>query len=536
MKNGIALIIISLSIALTVSCRKDFSTIPSYGNLTFSNDTIFLDTIFTNISTSTYALKVYNQTGDDIEIPSINLGRSESSFYRLNVDGISGKTFENIELRAKDSLFIFIEGTINASSITDPIYKDSIIFDSGDKLQDVKLITLVKDSHFIYSDLTSSQIKNLKTTIDNDTLTSDAEKKLLREDVFITHETISIYGDTIPKKILDVSELHFTNEKAYVFYDYCLIPDGQTLVIDAGTQLHFHENTALVVGKNASIQINGTLDSKVIIESDRLEYLFDDIAGQWDGIWLQKESTNNTINHTIIKNARIGILCDSISSTNTTPTLNIKNSEIFNCSDYGLFADASYIEGENLVIGNSRLGSLSIRNGGSYNFNHSTFANFWSGSIRRHPSIFINNFETINNEDETSTEIDTDLTEASFTNCIIAGNNSQEITFEQKEGSVFNFNFKNCMIKFSGTEEDELYNFDNTTLYQNIILNGETHFRNSQLNDFQIGEESEAINNADLTEAQKTPLDILEVDRTTSPDIGAYQHIIFETEEEEIIE
>lgn len=533
MKNGIVLFLIAVSITFTVSCRKDFSTVPSYGNLSFSNDTIFLDTIFSNISTSTYALKVYNNSGNDIEIPSINLGRDNSSFYRLNVDGIAGKSFENILLRKKDSLYIFIEGTFNAASLSEPIYKDSIIFDSGDKLQDVKLITLVKDSHFLHSDLTANQIKNLKNAIDANDKLDEVQKAEQKAEVFDEHETVSIYGDTIPKRILTTNELHLTNDKAYVFYDYCLVPDGETLIIDPGTALHFNENAALVVGKNASIKINGTLDDKVIFEGDRLEFLFDDIAGQWHGLWLQKESTNNQINHAIIKNARVGIYSDSISTVSNTPTLTIKNTEIFNCSDYGIYADATNISGENLVVGNCRLGSLAIKNGGKYNFNHATFANYWSGSIRRQPTLSINNYTTIAGEDESTTEVEKELTEATFTNCFITGNNNQEFEFDKKEGSVFNFLFKNCMLKFSGSAEGDLYLFEDNNYYQNNVLNGENHFRDTKNNDFQIGEESEAITKASLSEAQNTPLDILEIDRTVSPDIGAYQHIIFETEEDE---
>ena len=57
------------------SCRKDFSTIPSFGELEFSKDTVFLDTIFTNIGSATYNLKVYNRSNDDITIPNITLER-----------------------------------------------------------------------------------------------------------------------------------------------------------------------------------------------------------------------------------------------------------------------------------------------------------------------------------------------------------------------------------------------------------------------------------------------------------------------------
>jgi len=43
-----------------------------------------------------------------------------------------------------------------------------------------------------------------------------------------------------------------------------------------------------------------------------------------------------------------------------------------------------------------------------------------------------------------------------------------------------------------------------------------------------IGEESSANNAANPTTANEVPLDILGVDRTISPDIGAYQSIEFE--------
>ena len=56
----ICVLLISVS-----SCRKNFDTIPSFGNLEFSKDTVFLDTIFTNIGSATYNLKVYNRGEPD---------------------------------------------------------------------------------------------------------------------------------------------------------------------------------------------------------------------------------------------------------------------------------------------------------------------------------------------------------------------------------------------------------------------------------------------------------------------------------------
>ena len=139
--------IILLSVS---SCRKDFSTIPSFGQLEFSRDTVFLDTIFTNIGSATYNLKVYNRGNDDITIPNIALERGTISNYRLNVDGIPGKDFQNIDILAKDSIFIFVETTVNIASISSPLYTDRILFDTGINQQDVELVTLVQDANFIY--------------------------------------------------------------------------------------------------------------------------------------------------------------------------------------------------------------------------------------------------------------------------------------------------------------------------------------------------------------------------------------------------
>jgi hypothetical protein len=72
------------------SCRSDFETVASTGDLTFSKDTIYLDTVFTNIGSSTYRLKVI-QVKNDITIPSIKLAKGLNSKYRMTVDGMQEK-------------------------------------------------------------------------------------------------------------------------------------------------------------------------------------------------------------------------------------------------------------------------------------------------------------------------------------------------------------------------------------------------------------------------------------------------------------
>jgi len=488
------------------SCRKDFSANLSTGNLQFSKDTVYLDTVFTNIGSSTYNLKVYNKSNKTISIPSVQLGKGENSLYRLNVDGTSGKTFENIEILANDSLYIFIETTIDYTLVTNPIYTDAIIFDTGVNLQDVKLITLVKDAHFLYP---SKDLNGLVETININTDSNGEE--------------ISVRGFYLNENTT------FTNVKPYVIYGYCAIPENKTLTIEAGANIHFHSNSGLIVNKNATLIINGELNNEVLIEGDRLENKFSDIPGQWGTIWLRAGSKNHNINYAIIKNASAGIIVDSIGS-NSAPTLTIKNTQIYNSSNFGILARETNIKGENLVINNSGQSSLACIIGGTYNFTHSTFVNFWNNSLRQYPSVLINNFFTYT-ENNTQIIETRNLNAANFTNCIIDGNNNIELVIDKVEGANFNYYFKNNLLKFNDLNNSYTdiieYNFEDTNYYLDNILNGNSNFKSPIDNDLIIGGDSDANEKANTQGTLQVPTDILGILRNVPADIGAYQHIDF---------
>jgi len=93
---------------------------------------------------------------------------------------------------------------------------------------------------------------------------------------------------------------------------------------------------------------------------------------------------------------------------------------------------------------------------------------------------------------------------------------------------LFNYSIQNCIIKFNDSntsfEGVAEVDFANNINYSSIILNGNPNFRDTQNNDFTIGTESDAINKAFTTPFNT---DLLGMDRTTNPDIGAYQHITF---------
>jgi len=492
-----------LILIVVSSCRKDFSTIPSFGNLEFSKDTVFLDTIFTNIGSATYNLKVYNRGNKAITIPKISLENGNSSNYRLNVDGIPGKEFFNIDILANDSIYVFVETTIDANNVTNPLYTDRILFDTGNNQQDVDLVTLVQDANFIFPG---------------------------REPISMKIDSLTIDGQptTIKGRFLTDAELTFSNTKPTIIYGYAAVPENKTLTINAGAKVHFHNNSGLIIDKNASLKVNGNLNEKVIFEGDRLENSFGKIPGQWGTIWMRAGSKDNEIHHAKIKNGVIGILVDSLGS-GINATLQLSNTEIYNHSNFGILARETHIEAHNVVIGSAGQASLAATVGGTYNFTHCTFANFWNNGIRQLPAVLVNNFFVYENSSGQEIIETRDLKAANFTNCIFDGNNNIEFLLDKVEGSLFNYNIHNCMISFTDANNSFAGNtemiFTNNPNYQNIILNGLPDFRNNQNEDFIIGENSAGINKAI---SSSFPFDVLGVSRANSPDIGAYQLIIFD--------
>ena len=508
--------ILTLSLLIVwSSCRNDFEFTESTGQLEFSKDTVYLDTVFTNIGSSTYNLKVYNNSDEDILIPSIKLGFGEASEYRLNVDGIAGKEFENVEMLAKDSMFVFIETTIDINNLPslngEFLYIDFIEFGEGANAQKVELVTLVKDAVFIYPDRddTTGIIETLTLTIDGEQVETELQGRYL-----------------LPE------ELTFTNEKPYVIYGFAAVPENETLTIEAGARVHFHAESGIFVTENASLHVNGEfsndqdlLENEVIFEGDRLEPLFSDVPGQWGTIQLLEGSVDNIINYATIKNAIVGIVSDG-NANGMSDKLTITNSKIYNSSNFGILGRATSIRAENLVINNSGQSSFAGTIGGKYNFTHCTIANYWNNSFRQFPSLILNNF-LIGDEEI----LVNDLTEANFNNCIIYGNDNPELLIEKEIGTEFNFKFTNCLIRFddsNGIFTQPEYDFSNINLYENNIFNADPDFLDTETNQLIIGEQSAAINSGNTVFANQAPLDILNIDRTAAPDLGAYQHIIFE--------
>ncbi|RBA28286.1 hypothetical protein [Flavobacterium tibetense] len=496
-------IVLGFFLVLT-SCREDFTFEPSNGNLGFSRDTIYLDTVFTDIGSSTYTLKVYNRSNKNISIPSIRLGKGAGSKYQLMVDGMPGKEFLNVEMLAKDSMFIFVSvnADVASSNPTDFLYTDQLLFGVGTNFQKVELVTLIQDAYFLYPERFGDG----------------------------TTETLPIGDDEIYGFFLDDNdpingnELHWNNSKPYVVYGYAAVPPNETLTVDAGARIHFHAESGLIVANNASLQVNGTIENQVIFEGDRLEPGFSETPGQWGTIWFTQGSTNNILSNLTVKNATVGMLVTGNDGT-ANPSLTLNNVQVYNCSNVGILARTGKITGQNVVINNCGETAFAGTFGGAYDFTHCTFANYWP---RPNQTCVVLSDDPINN-------VPTPLESANFKNCIIYGSSNLGISLK-KEGTTFNYSFENCLIKFADFsnqfQNNPLYQFTSSANYTNCLIATNStvnrpEFKNPNQNQLQIGENSAARGTANFTFSNGT-FDILNLSRTNPSDIGAYNWTTFD--------
>ena len=473
-----------LLITILFACKKeDFSNNNSNAILHFSNDTITFDTVFASIGSITKTLTVYNHNDFDVRT-NIELRGNSAAHFRMNIDGIAGNNQSAIEIPAKDSIFIFLEVTIDPSSNNTPyILADSLIFTTGTMIQDVDLVAYGQDAHFHTADTFGLIINGTDTTR------------------FYYH-------------LLDCS-IPWENDKPHVIYGYAVVNPGNTLTINEGCNIYLHKNSGILVGNpftevpGGSIKVNGSFENEVTFQGDRLDSWYKDIPGQWDRIWLMPGSINNEINYAIIKNGNIGIHADTVFNNN--PTLTINNTIIKNMSGIGILGQGANISAKNTVISRCGQYAVACNIGGTYNFTHCTFANYWNYSNRNTPSILLNNYY----EGADGNIYVRDLKAANFINCIIEGSLSTEVSFQEQEG-LFNYTFDHCLIKL-----DPSINTDNSH-YQNVILNQAVNFKDGYEGDFNLKENSPAI------DAGKNILDnsndILNKPRII-PDIGAYEFV-----------
>ena len=455
------LIILGLIFFSFASCKKKI--IYTKENLTFSADTIIIDTIFTTIGSTTKRLKFYNANNLALKVDEIELIGGESSPFNINIDGEAGSLKNPIEMSANDSLFIFIEVTLSVNNSNLPlIVEDSIRFRANGVDQYVNLVVWGQDAYFHANSIVS----------DNEPWLNDKP-----------HVIYGIAGVGFPKT-----------------------DSNLTLTIPAGTEIYCHKDSYLYVYKS-SLFVQGALGNEVKFKHDRLESFYDDNAGQWGGLWLS-QAKYCEINYATIENASIGLRVDT---TNAPTTLKLTNSIIQNSQFYNLFlVSGAAAEVENSVFGDAGLISAYLFAGGVAQFKHCNFVNYWQGS-RGGPALAIKNWYEFEN-----TLIVRPVFSTVFENCIMYGNAANEYVTDSLDFSPAPFDviFKNCLMK-----REEVYAYAN---FMDVIWNQSPLFTSPSMQDYHF-EAGSPLDNAGSSTAG-TLSDIEGNSRNvTTPDIGAYE-------------
>lgn len=402
------LLITGIMLMVSTSCRKDEIFTDKPITLEFSQDTIIFDTVFSTIGSVTQWLKVYNRHKEPVLIDHIYLANGTQSQFRINIDGKPATSARNLELEGNDSIYIFVEVTVDPTNSNNPlIITDSVVFINKGKMQDVKLVAWGQDAHFIVPD-----------------------KKIGS----LPYRIVAAENETVEWK----------NDKPYVVYGYAVVDSVGLLRIGKGTRIHFHNNSGLWVYKGGCIKVEGTLDEPVTFQGDRMDPYYRDLPGQWDRIWLNEGSLDNEFHYAIIKNGFIGIQAEILDQPMGNKLI-LNNTIIDNMSGRGLFTRGYKVEATNCLITNSGDIAVYLAVGGSYDFRHTTVANYWSyGGTRQVPALVVANYEE---NFITGITYVGDLQKAYFGNCIIYGSNKEEFLALDKYGGAFNYQLDHCLIK-----------------------------------------------------------------------------------------
>ena len=182
--------------------------------------------------------------------------------------------------------------------------------------------------------------------------------------------------------------------------------------------------------------------------------------------------------------------------------------------DSGILGQGAKLEVNNTIITKCGQYSVVCNIGGDYTFKHCTFANYWNFDHRNTPSILLNNYY----EGSDGNIYIRDLNNAYFGNCIIDGNLSTEISFQENSIGNFNYTFDHCLLKIDPNEDT------GTSDYINIIKNKNPEFVSKQLFDFHLSETSPCNSAGDFNITQSESILSLDLEgnlRNNLPDLGA---------------
>jgi hypothetical protein len=408
------------------ACNKDEDiTFDVDAKIAFSTDSVLFDTVFTAIGSSSRRLKIYNPNSKAIIINSIKLSGGNASAFSLNINGIATAETTELKINGNDSINVFVKVNINPSLQNLPfIVEDSILFSFNGKKQNIPLVAYGQNANFINS-----------STIQANTL----------------------WNSKLP----------------YIIYKSVTVGKDANLTIAPGTRILFHGNATMSI--KGTLTAIGTKIDTILFASDRLEKLYKDETGQWNGLHFYPDSKDSHINYAIIKNGIAGITVDSL-SLNNKPKLLLTNSIIKNMEVVGFLGYQTELTAFNNLFFNCGQYLLYGVGGGRYNLKQNTFAGYNINFARKTPAVYLSDY--ISNNQTANLTVD-------LFNNIIWGNLKDELVIDKKTpNTVLIANIKNNLLKNSTTTYDLNGN----------ISNADPSFVNTEKGNFKLNATSPAKN------------------------------------------
>jgi len=443
----------SLLLLFFSNCKKDVTN----GNtLSFSTDTLTFDTVFTTLGSTTQYFKVFNRGKQPVTISNIKLQQLQGTQYRINVDGTPGTSFTNVQIPGKDSIYVFVEVTVNPNSTATPfVIIDNVNFTIGNKTQTVFLQAFGQNAHFHYGEVINP-----------------GESKT------------------------------WTNDLPHVIINNGQIPGvfvacGGTLNIKPGCRVLFQSGSALFVEGTLNAISHDWHDS-IIFRGVRLEQYYQDQPGQWFGIAFLRSNTcvaQGNFDHCVINESQYGIYAGgSASSSNATdfqgsmqrPVVNIQKSIVENAQYNAIYGFNADITAQNSLFFTAGDYLIKLALGGVYNFTNCTMYNSGNANVNHQtPVVLLSNVVTVTQANNSNLYYPEPLT-SNFTNCIIYGSLPNEITFANFDNldlARFNTTFNYCLMT---TPADTLAMF--AKINSHNIFNKDPLFVNAAANQFTLND------------------------------------------------
>ncbi len=458
--------LISLIMACTgmVSCIDDAMTTSSSDVLSFSRDTVDFDTVFTDLGTPTARLIVFNRASKGLEISSIKFKDPDTRF-RFNVDGVSGVEFHDVEIRGRDSIYVFIECFIPETQGASPgLVADDLEFVTNGVTQTVRVEAYGQNV---------TRLRNVRLTADT----------------------------------------RLTADRPYVVFDSLTVCKGVTLTVDPGAQLLFHDGASLVV--EGRLEAVGRPGKMIDMRGDRLDNVLPDVKydilpGQWKGVRIAAGSHGNRIEYVDMRSTLAGLTVDSCADLQQT-RLTLLNSWLHNSSGNVLTSRYSKVNAYGCCFSEAG-GSVVSLAGGDHEFLQCTIANNHLYSISG-PLL-----ELLHVLPEDIDENSAPLMRARFSNSIIYGLRADLNTGDLTGSDVV---FRYVSLGSKGEDDDNFINclWETDPLFRTV--------RQDYLFDYRLQEDSPVRSAGDP--ALVTPevmYDMDGVDRLGhgAPSLGAFQY------------